>query len=334
MRLAWAVLFALSVVAVAPIGAALAENRQGDDDSRHDRTYDHIFVVVEENTEFSNVIGNTAQFPTVNALANRYGLATNYYGTIHPSEGNYVSLVGGDDYNIQDDAPYQTHQIAKPSLVDQLEQAHLTWKGYFQNLPVAGFTGNCYPSSAACLYASKHNGFVNFTHVASSPSEMAKLVPDTNLMDDLVTGDVPNFAFIAPDQCHDEHGLSVCPDPQLSQGTDAYLKTTVEAIMRSDMWERGRNALVITFDEGDSDLGCCDGGDDPTTNGGGRVVTVVIRNHQERALQDATAYNHHSLVATLQEAFGLGCTFNDQPVGDTCDRQSGVQPMEPLFGLR
>ena len=74
-------------------------------------------------------------------------------------------------------------------------------------MPIAGFAGTCYPSTAACLYASKHNRFVNFTHVSSNPQEMAKLVPDTNLMDDLATGNVPNYAFLAPDQCHDEHGI-------------------------------------------------------------------------------------------------------------------------------
>lgn len=328
MRMQWAALLAVAVMAGVP-ATSLA-----DDGSLKPGSYDHIFVVVEENTEFSDVIGNTAQFPTINALAGRFGLATNYFGTIHPSEGNYVSLVGGDDYGIQDDNAYQTHQIAQPSIVDQLEQAHLTWKGYFQNLPVAGFPGTCYPSTSACLYASKHNGFVNFPHVSTNPAEMAKLVPDTALTDDLQTGNVPNFAFIAPDQCHDEHGLSVCPEPQLSQGTDAYLATTVDAIMHADLWQRGQNAIVVTFDEGDSNLGCCDGGDDPTTTGGGRVVTLVIRNHQNRPVQDATPFNHHSLVATIQEAFGLGCTFNGQPVGDTCDRQFGVQPMDELFGLK
>ena len=44
--------------------------------------------------------------------------------------------------------------------------------------------------------------------------------------------------------------------------------------------------------------------------------------------------DYTTLVATLQAAFGLGCTFDGQPVGDTCDRQFGVQPMAPLFGLR
>jgi hypothetical protein len=124
----------------------------------------------------------------------------------------------------------------------------------------------------------------------------------------------------------------------LARESDAYLQTTVDTIMRSEVWRDGRNALVVTFDEGETNLGCCDGGDDPfnatTNSGGGRVVTVVVRNDSAKPLQDPTPYNHHSLVATMQAAFGLGCTVNGQPVGDTCDIQAGVMPMAPLFGLR
>jgi phosphatidylinositol-3-phosphatase len=192
-----------SWVAPGATAAAAPDN----DSRRSERTYDHIFVIVEENTEFGNIIGNPSM-PTINALAQKHGSATNYFGTTHPSEGNYVSLVGGDDYGIHDDAPYTTHLIDKPSIVDQLEAAGLTWKGYFQNMPIAGFASSCYPSE--CLYASKHDGFVNFTHVSSNPQEMAKLVPDTNLGDDLANGTLPNFVFIAPDQCHDLHGLGIC----------------------------------------------------------------------------------------------------------------------------
>src|SRR6185437_341264 len=110
---------------------------------------------------------------------------------------------------------------------------------------------------------------------------------------------------------------------------DAYLKTTVDEIMRSDMWRRGHNAIVVTFDEGSTNLGCCD-----ANSGGGRVVTVVIRNNQQRPMQDATPYNHYSLVATIQAAFGLGCRFDGTAVGFTCDSANGVKPMAPLFDLR
>jgi hypothetical protein len=145
MRLSRAVFaLGLGLATLAPVAPVGAEAQNNDDSRRTERQYDHIFVIVEENTEFSGIIGNP-NMPTINALARKYGLATSYYGTIHPSEGNYVSLVGGDDYGIRDDAKYTSHLIDKASIVDQLESAGLTWKGYFQNLPFAGFADKCYP---------------------------------------------------------------------------------------------------------------------------------------------------------------------------------------------
>jgi phosphatidylinositol-3-phosphatase len=287
------------------------------------RAYDHIFVIVEENTEYERVIGEP-RLPTLNQLASTGGLATQYFGTVHPSEGNYVSLVGGSAYGIHDDVLYTTHTVDQPSLVDQIEAAGLTWKGYFQSMPSAGYAEHCYPANP-CLYVSQHNGFLNFAHVQGSEAEKQRLVPDTSLADDLASGNVPNLAFIIPDVCHDLHGAKGCQGDALYGGSDQYLSTTVNAILGSSTWQQGANALVITFDEGDSPLGCC--GADP---GGGRVVTVVVRNDpQAGPMQDPTPYNHYSLVATLQAAFGLGCQMNGTPVGVTCE----VTPMRPLFGL-
>jgi phosphatidylinositol-3-phosphatase len=297
-------------------------------DAKSKAQYDHIFVIVEENTEYGTAIGNPL-LPYFNQLASTYGLATQYFGTIHPSEGNYVGMVGGNSYGIRDDKPYFTHTINQPSIVDQLEAAGLTWKGYFQSMPTPGYRGTCFPTSP-CLYASKHNGFLNFAHVQLSLTEMALLVPDTNLSADLATGAVPNFAFIVPDQCHDKHGLGgTCVDPQLSTQTDAYLQSTVNLIMSSAAWQDGTSAIVVVWDEGDTTLGCCD-----ANPGGGQVATVVVQNQNETKLRDSTPFNHYSLVATLQAAFGLGCQFNGSPVGFTCDTANGVQPMSILFGLK
>ena len=295
------------------------------------RQLDHIFVIVEENAEFGSIIGNP-KAPTLNALASRYGLATQSFGVTHPSEGNYVAMLGGDAYGIEDDNAFTSHTIARPSLVDQLEGAGLTWKGYFQSLPAAGYAGTCYPSAAVCLYASKHNGFLNFAHVQQSDAEKARLVPDTDLATDLASPGMPDLSFIIPDQCHDLHGLGdQCSDERLLADSDQYLATTVQAIMGSDPWTQARSAIVVTFDEGseDSTLGCC--GANP---GGGRIATVVILSQQTGPQQDPAPYNHYSLVATIQAAFGLGCQFQGQPVGLTCDTAHGVQPMAPLFQLQ
>lgn len=291
--------------------------------------YSHIFVIVEENHDFSGIIGNSFA-PTFNRLAKTYGLATNYFGTIHPSEGNYVSLIGGNSYGIADDNAYYTHTINNPSLVDQLEGAGLSWKGYFQSMPSAGFKGVCFPvDCTGPLYASKHNGFLNFTHVQNNQQELQKLVPITQLALDIQNGQVPNFGFIVPDQCHDMHGAPpFCVNPgspgsptdnTIVQQGDSYANSVINQITGSSMWPHGNNAIVIAWDEGNSNSGCCD-----ANPGGGNVAAIVVTNHGPRGVQDRTNYNHYSLLLTIEQAFGLGC------LQFTCDT-TNVKPMVPLF---
>jgi hypothetical protein len=49
--------------------------------------YQHIVEIVMENSSYATIIGNPLA-PQINALASKYGLATNYFGVTHPSEPN------------------------------------------------------------------------------------------------------------------------------------------------------------------------------------------------------------------------------------------------------
>src|SRR4051812_31172179 len=57
--------------------------------------FEHVFVVVEENQSYEDVIGNTTDMPYLNTLATNYGVATNYYANTHPSLNNYFYLTAG-----------------------------------------------------------------------------------------------------------------------------------------------------------------------------------------------------------------------------------------------
>lgn len=310
----------LTTAAAAPLPAA-AQGKQFHAGSGIPR-YQHIFVVMMENHSYEQIIGNPLA-PHINALAQTYSLATNYYGVTHPSEPNYVASIGGDYFGIQDDAPYYTHTINAPSLASQLEAAGLSWKTYQQALPYAGYTGTRYPTTGPTLYASKHNPFLNFASIQANPAELQKIVPDTQLATDLQSGQVPNFSYIVPDQCHDMHGTTGCgDDATLIPAGDAYVNDTVNQIMRSRAWTHGNNAIVVTWDEDDfspTNLGCCD-----ANPGGGHVATIVIANHGPRGVQDSTPSNHYSLLQTIEDAFHLGCLRN------TCDT-ANVRPLAALF---
>jgi hypothetical protein len=320
---------------------------------------DHAFVIVEENTGIDQLIGPAgSQAATdarnINALANTYGLADNYHGVVHPSEPNYVAMTGGNYFGISDDddyscpnapAPsnpvgchvttssnYPNHVLYAPSLAQQMDDKNESWKGYFQTIPSTGYTGACSPSAASCLYAAKHNPFINFDSVQKH--DLNKMVADTELGTDLDSGRVPQLSMIVPDQCHDMHGLSSCPTGKIIAG-DTYLKQIVDEITGSKTWQHGNNAIFIVWDEDDFDstnIGCCDAGT-AAGGGGGVIPAIVITNADARRpdhrtdqdhLVDHTPYNHYSLLQTLEGAFNLDCLQN------ACDT-ANVKPMTPLL---
>jgi hypothetical protein len=295
---------------------------------------DHVFVIMEENNGFSDVIGNPAA-PNLNYLANTFGLETNYFG-VSPccSEANYVGLLGGSTFNVASDDAYWKNKVDAPSLISQLDQANVSWKAYLQSLPHPNYEGICYPEKcngapdSDPLYVSKHDGIQNFT-TSRNPAHWSRQVPIGQLATDLSAGDVPQFSYVIPDECHDMHGdppycldSGNIGDPQnqhLVAVGDSYLGHLVSAITTAPFWAAGNNAIVVTFDEGDDTAGCCD-----ANPGAGQVATVVITSHGPRGVQDSAAANHYSLLSSIQKAFGLGC------LQFTCDT-ANVQPITPLF---
>ncbi|HLG87920.1 MAG TPA: alkaline phosphatase family protein [Alphaproteobacteria bacterium] len=334
------------------------------------RQYAHIFVIVEENRGFDQIIGNPSA-PNINRLAETYGLATRFYGEVHPSEANYVAMLAGSTFGIHDDdawycspgkqdpycyksqrPDYVDHTIRSKSLVDQLDKADLTWKGYFESIPAAGskavFSSASNPNEPDRLYAAKHNAFLNFASVQDDSRLDMKLVGFDRLAKDLASGDLPNYAHIIPNQCNEMHGMdgndpTVPPDCVYSndQGLiargDKEIGELVREIQASPAWSAKANfAVVITWDEDDGPhpsrdagktQGCC--GYDPKSPanfGGGHIATIVITNHGPRGVKDDTPYNHYSLLRTTEEAFGISEHLNE--AGDDA---AGVVPMSKLF---
>src|SRR5437879_96521 len=60
--------------------------------------FGHVFIGVEENTNYASVIGTSAM-PYLSSLAQQYGLATQYYANTHTSIGNYIMMPPGYSFN-------------------------------------------------------------------------------------------------------------------------------------------------------------------------------------------------------------------------------------------
>lgn len=331
--------------------------------------YDHVFVILEENQGLADIMGKPFT-PRLTAFAKTYGLATQYYGVVHPSQGNYVAMLGGDTFGIHDDDAYfckphdkapackdsetpgfVDHTLTHPSLADQLTAAGLTWKGYYESLPSPGAMDVVWPLPGnadhlpTALYASKHNGFNSFASGQNDPKRAQHIVDFRVLDADLAAGTMPNFAHIVPNQCNEMHGVvgeNVPADctkqneaGRIARG-DAYAGQLVDRIMHSPVWTQpGHTAIVITFDEASHHVypgdpaGCCAFEPGSLANfGGGRIATIVITNHGPRGLQDATPYNHFSLLRTTEDAFGIA-----EHLGHANDVSKGVVSMTPLFAI-
>lgn len=325
---------------LAATGAAAASHKHGDG---HGVRLDRAFIIVLENHSQQSVIGDP-NTPFITSLAQKYGEAANYFGVTHPSEPNYVAMISGSNWFINNDNP--NNRFDHTNLVDELDAAGISWGAYMEAMPAGGQLLDFSPSSSAPLYASKHNPFPLFTDIRNNPADLANIKPYTSLAGDLNSEDAPRFVFITPDQCNDMHGgvftavpgfpETPCPfgsanddpnDAQLKKNADAFVQTAVTTIMSSEAWTR-HSAIFIVSDEGDfngdatnggwaSPAGCCDSpvlpAGDPDISplwpggvfGGALVPAIVIDPSGPRNFVSNVAYNHYSLLRTIEDAWDL-----------------------------
>lgn len=235
-------------------------------------------------------------------------------------------------------------------IADQLAERGMTWKSYQESLPPSGadnvtysdgyFTNltvpNGIPGGLLKLYAAKHNPFVYFRSVQDSlkngASNIVGFEGEGGLYEDLTSGNVPAFSFIAPNQCNDQHGrengASQCDFDFQNNGTqtglnpaliyvgDLKLRNVIHAIHASQAWDDGRAAIVVVWDENDYSLA-------PNTN---QVLTLVETNYGRGGRSSNQFYTHFSLLKSLEGGLGLPC------LNHACDATTRI--MSDLFGGR
>jgi hypothetical protein len=136
-------------------------------------------------------------------------------------------------------------------------------------------------------------------------------------------------------------------DAALKQKADTFVRGAVSTITSSKAWTR-KSAIVIVTDEDDytgntttggweSPAGCCDSpyvaAGDPRvsaswpggTYGGGLIPAIVVTADGPRHAVDHTAYNHYSLLTTIEDNWRLG------HIGHAGDTAGGVQPFSAVL---
>ena len=225
-----------------------------------------MFVVVMENSGLDSAL----RWEPIARLASANALATTYHAVGRPSLPNYLALTSGSTWGITDDGYHPLPGAA--DLGSQLTTAGITWRAYMEGLTA---DGGCMRSPYP--YALKHNPFAYYGG-ACPPN----VVPLEGLDSDLA-GATPSFVWITPGLCHDGHDCDL-------DVAGAWLDGLVTRIVSSDAWRSG-GALFIVWDEGS-------GGD---TN----LVPLIVLTKDATARRVETPYDHYSLLATIEDLFGL-----------------------------
>ena len=255
-------------------------------------TVSHVFVVVEENHSYVDVIGNTGM-PYFNHLATSYGLATQYYANAHPSLPNYFELTAGEGTSITASAgDNYAGPVTQDNVVRALTGAGKTWKSYAESLPAIAFLGG-----DTGPYLKRHNPFAYFSDVLNDATQAGNIVPFSQLATDIANGSVPEYAFIVPNVNDDAHdcptGMSSCTDAQKLAAADQWLQSNIDPVIKSSVFQ---NALmVIVFDEGDLN---------DVTNFGGHVPAVIVSSKSKTGYQSTTTYQHQSVLRLSLKALG------------------------------
>ena len=331
----------------------------------------HVFVITLENKGYAGTFGDPSADPYLaSTLPNEGALLTQYYGTGHESNDNYISMISGQGPNPQNQADCQIYSSfigtdpifppgqavgtgcvypsSVPTVANQVTTAGRTWKGYMEDMgnvatresPVCGHPAlNSQDTTQTAVpgdgYATRHDPFVYFGSITGNPGYCdAHVVPlgsssgalpstapvgTTGLATDLTSvRTTPNLSFIVPNLCSDGHDYpctNQASGPSALADIDAFLATWVPKITSSAAFKKN-GLLVITFDESDGpqsdSSACCGetaGPNSPlpgiTGLGGGRTGAVVLSPFIKGGTVSLMPYNHYSLLASIEDAFGL-----------------------------
>jgi hypothetical protein len=266
---------------------------------------DHVFIVVEENQDFSCVIGN-AEMPFLNGLAAKSAVAASYYANGHPSISNYFVLTTGQAIYKGRLGDYRTERVDVNNVIRELKQTGKTWRAYVEGVPGPGYMGGNIDSAA---YVKRHNPLAYFEKDIAE-SERDNLAPFAQFSDDLAQNRLANYSFIVPNLFDDGHnvkgangrdqGLAPCADPSALKQTDDWLKNIFSPLLASKVFQDS-GLLIITYDEACGD----DESDGAGHWGGGRVATILVSSKVKPAYRSITHYHHESTLRLSLEALGL-----------------------------
>ena len=295
--------------------------------------YDHIVIVVLENKDFDQILGDQSAAPYLRQLAGEGAVFDQMFAEEHYSEGNYFWLFSGSNHDVgffdqvPSKATHADYPLTASNLGEQLIKKGLSFKGYSESLPEIGYSGVIGPENCAkvdCIYARKHVPWISFANVPNgSTVETSSNLRFADFPTDF--DKLPTVAFVIPNLLNDMHNGA--PAQSIPTG-DNWLKQHLDAYYQ---WAKTHNSLlIVTFDENDDTFGYA-GLTTPFANPGttypppsrlgqllldlrNRVVTIFAGAHVRPGIYpEGRGITHVNILRTIEAMYGLPKSGAQQP---------------------
>ena len=250
---------------------------------------------------------NYNEIPFYWQLADEFVLADRWFSSVMgPSFPNHLYLFSASrTSNTVDENGDPVRYDSVPSvgmdietIFDSLQDAGISWKVYIQGYRPdvtyqnAEARAGLHPQAAQLIWVPLV-GIPRFVH---EPELNENLVPLSEYFEDAAKGELPAVSFITPS------GLSEHPPGDLTLG-HYFATDLLEALMLSEHWES--SAYVLTWDEWG---GFADHVEPPQVDADGygfRVPGLIVSPYAKQGFIDSTTYDHTSVLATIQDWWGL-----------------------------
>jgi acid phosphatase len=235
-----------------------------------------------------------AAMPYTYGLAQRFGYATHYDATRHPSLPNYLAIASGSTHGVGDDASPADHPLPGSTVFGRALEAGSTAAVYAE-----GMAGTCQQTPRG-RYAVKHNPWAYFTGERRLCDRYD--LPVEALPAAVAGGSLPAAGMVVPDLCHDAHDCSLAV-------ADAWFRELMTRIEAGPDWRSGRLVVVLTADEDDR-------------SAGNRVLTVV-----------AHPAVHHVVVTMPLDHYSLTRFYAEVTRTAPLGRAAGAASMAAAFDV-
>jgi hypothetical protein len=263
----------------------------------HVPRFDHVFLIMMENTDYGQLVGDSKDAPYLNSLAARGALLADYQAIYHPSDENYLAIAGGDTF-VSRGIYFPNIHVAAGNLGDLLEAGGKTWRTYEEGMGTPCNTSTRYDEN----YEPDDAPFILFRDIQRNPRRCREHLVDLREWprDLRRIATTPAFAWLAADD-YDDGELPGNGSPKSLQVQDAWVRATLAPLFACPAWRRQRSLLILTWDESD-------------TTANNHIPTIVLgsRATVKSGYISRVRYDHYSTARTIEAALGLpAMTSND-----------------------